>query len=153
MAVLRQQRAFAADLYERGAVDEDEREALNEAVDAAMRHLDMTGAVQGARVVRQRRATPETSATTCRCPPARPLTLPCIHRLAGWPLPPACQHAGPIWRPPAPDQVLRSLDVFSGAPRELVDWLLAQAQLEGAWQLLGLQYHKRGIRRAPGRVH
>ncbi|PSC68844.1 Sodium hydrogen exchanger 7 [Micractinium conductrix] len=79
MAVLRQQRAFAADLYERGAVDEDEREALNEAVDAAMRHLDMTG---------------------------------------------------PIWRPPAPDQVLRSLDVFSGAPRELVDWLLAQAQLE-----------------------
>ena len=45
MAVLRQQRAFIADLYERGAVDEDDREALLTAVDAAMRQLDVTGAL------------------------------------------------------------------------------------------------------------
>lgn len=44
MAVLRQQRAFTHDMYERGVVDEDEREALAAAVDAAMRHLDMAGA-------------------------------------------------------------------------------------------------------------
>ncbi len=44
MAVLRQQRAFTHDMYERGVVDEDEREALASAVDAAMRHLDMAGA-------------------------------------------------------------------------------------------------------------
>jgi hypothetical protein len=43
MAVLRQQRTFIGSLYERGQVDEEEREQLDAAVDAAMRHLDMTG--------------------------------------------------------------------------------------------------------------
>lgn len=78
MAVLRQQRTFIASLFERGQVDEEEREQLDAVVDAAMRHLDMTG---------------------------------------------------PIWRPPAPNQVVRSLDVFSGAPTDLTDMLLAHARL------------------------
>ena len=43
MAVLRQQRAFIASLYERGAVDEEEREELGAAWYGAMRQLDMTG--------------------------------------------------------------------------------------------------------------
>lgn len=43
MAVLRQQRAAVAVLFERGLVDEEEREELDEAVSHAMRHLDMAG--------------------------------------------------------------------------------------------------------------
>lgn len=80
MAVLRQQRTFIGDLYERGGVDEEEREALLGAVGAAMRQLDMTG---------------------------------------------------PSWRPPAPHQVLRSLDIFAAAPTELTDALLQHARLTG----------------------
>ena len=44
MAVLRQQRAAVGALYERGLVDEEEREELEEAVSHAMRHLDLKGA-------------------------------------------------------------------------------------------------------------
>ncbi|KAI7841566.1 hypothetical protein COHA_004736 [Chlorella ohadii] len=89
MAVLRQQRAFIASLYERGQVDEEEREQLHGAVDAAMRHLDMTGEGFCASLI-----------SVC-----------------------------PIWRPPAPNQVVRSLDVFSGAPADLTDMLLVHARL------------------------
>lgn len=52
------------------------------------------------------------------------------------PLPPTPYlPTGPIWRPPAPNQVVRSLDVFSAAPAELTDMLLAHARLTGGgWQ-------------------
>ncbi|KAL4430847.1 hypothetical protein ABPG75_006103 [Micractinium tetrahymenae] len=79
MAVLRQQRAFTHDMYERGVVDEDEREALAAAVDAAMRHLDM---------------------------------------------------AGPSWRPPGPEQVMRSMDPFKAAPPELIQAMLRLSKLK-----------------------
>ena len=40
--------------------------------------------------------------------------------------------AGPVWRPPVPSQVVRSLDAFAGAPPALVSMLLSHATLTGA---------------------
>ncbi len=64
------------------------------------------------------------SMATC-CPPCHP-ALPNMRTF----LVPCCA-TGPIWRPPAPNQVVRSLDVFSGAPADLTDMLLVHARLTG----------------------
>lgn len=60
-----------------------------------------------------------------RCPPCHPDLPQRPHISRPWPA------AGPIWRPPAPNQVVRSLDVFSGAPADLTDMLLVHARLTG----------------------
>lgn len=114
-------------------MDEEEREQLDAVVDAAMRHLDMTGEAWLGVAPSGRKQ----SCSCCSIDGVAPAVL-CLPTLPRPSLPKAASAhsldrcgAGPIWRPPAPNQVVRSLDVFSGAPTDLTDMLLAHARLTG----------------------
>lgn len=45
MAVLRRQRQYAGELYDRGLVDAGDRDEIGGVIDARIRHLDITGPV------------------------------------------------------------------------------------------------------------